>query len=383
MKKLITLFVLSFCLTTSYAQTLYESITSDKLDETRQLKIQLPRNYDQNTERSYPVIVVLNAEYLFEPVAGAADYFSYWDDIPEVIVVGIIQGEKAADDLLYGEDGLPSKTGAKFYEFIAQEVVPYIDSNFRTQSFKTIVGHNESASYLNYFLLKENPLFQAYISLSPDFSPQMEALMIGNFNDPSKSQTTFYYLATAKNDTKRNKKRIEALHEELKTIEKDNLSYNYNMFEEGNHYSVVPKGIPNALENIFEVFRPITRKEYKEKIVTSEDPYQYLVDKYTTIETLFGINKQILPNDFKAVETALKKQEKWNLFEPLSKLAKKEYPKSVLEVYYLGLMYEHTGEPKKAVKMYKNSYGKEEIGSLTVDYIHSLAEEIEIDFGWK
>ena len=63
--------VLFLCLSfVCIAQTQYEEISSIKLDETRQLKIQLPRNYESNVEKTYPVIVVLDGDYLFEPVAG-------------------------------------------------------------------------------------------------------------------------------------------------------------------------------------------------------------------------------------------------------------------------------------------------------------------------
>jgi len=38
----------------SFAQTIYETISSEKLGETRELKIQLPRNYEENTEKNLP-----------------------------------------------------------------------------------------------------------------------------------------------------------------------------------------------------------------------------------------------------------------------------------------------------------------------------------------
>ena len=83
------------------AQVIYEEFNSDRLQETRRLKIQLPRNYDTNTDKVYPVIIVLDADYLFEPVAGNVDYFSYWEDMPESIVVGVMQARTRFDDCNY------------------------------------------------------------------------------------------------------------------------------------------------------------------------------------------------------------------------------------------------------------------------------------------
>ena len=92
------LLLLSACLLLSFStlaqsKIIYEEFASNKLDETRKLKIQLPRDYDVNTDKVYPIIIVLDANYLFEPVAGNVDYFSYWEDMPESIVVGIMQGD--------------------------------------------------------------------------------------------------------------------------------------------------------------------------------------------------------------------------------------------------------------------------------------------------
>ncbi|WP_431159489.1 alpha/beta hydrolase-fold protein, partial [Winogradskyella poriferorum] len=69
------------------AQAIYKTIESEKLQESRELKIQLPRNYDPETKRTYPLVVVLDGDYLFEPVACNIDYQAYWQDIPDCIVV--------------------------------------------------------------------------------------------------------------------------------------------------------------------------------------------------------------------------------------------------------------------------------------------------------
>jgi hypothetical protein len=383
MKRIILFYLLVLYISSSFSQTLYESITSDKLGEARQVKIQLPRNYDKNLTLTYPVFIVLDGDYLFEPVAGNVDFYSYWEDMPDAIVVGIMHGDKRQDDFLYDEEGFPSETGAKFFEFIGFELFPYLDNNFRTEKFRTIVGHEESANYLNYYLFKDIPLFNAYISLSPKLSPNMENRVIERLGSMQEEQNIFYYLSTADNDIKRHKTSISNFDQSLQVIDKENVSYSYNKFPEGSHYSVVTSGLPQAIDNIFKAYRPITRKEYKEDILTAENPYDYLVKKYDDIKTLFGIDKQILGNDFKAIETALRKKEAWDSFPLLAKLAKENYPKSLLPMYYMAIFYEETGEPKKAVKSYKSGYGQIEVAGITVDYMLSKAEEIEIDFGWK
>jgi len=97
MRKLFLLIATTFMCNNLIAQTVYKEIDGPN-GEKRQLKIQVPRNYEKNVDTMYPVIIVLDGDYLFEPVAGIADYYSYWDEMPDVIVVGINQSKtKDAD----------------------------------------------------------------------------------------------------------------------------------------------------------------------------------------------------------------------------------------------------------------------------------------------
>ena len=79
---LTTAYLLFFVTGFAQSKIIYEEFSSIKLGETRQLKIQLPRDYKENIDKVYPIILVLDANYLFEPVAGNVDYFAYWEDMP-------------------------------------------------------------------------------------------------------------------------------------------------------------------------------------------------------------------------------------------------------------------------------------------------------------
>ena len=155
MKKIILVITGLFFGLNSFSQSkvIYEEFQSSILDQSRRLKIQLPRDYEENTEKVYPIVLVMDANYLFEPVAGNVDFFSYWEDMPESIVVGIMQGNTRYDDCNYGDtDFMPDGTGADFFEFIGLELIPYIDNNYRTAKFTIAVGHDFTANFINYFL---------------------------------------------------------------------------------------------------------------------------------------------------------------------------------------------------------------------------------------
>ncbi|MFC4723092.1 alpha/beta hydrolase [Geojedonia litorea] len=382
MNKLILLCVLCFSLNTVHSQAKYETIRSNKLGEDRQLKILLPRGYNPDDTKKYPLIIVLDGDYLFEAVAGNVDYYSYWEDMPESIVVGIKQADQRYDDCMYSEqNSLPIETGAAFFEFIGMELIPYLNKTFKTENFRAIVGHGETANFINYFLFKDQPLFQAYVCIAPDLASQTGQYLTERLKVFEKK--IFYYMATSSNDAPSINENVVALDKNIKALENKNLLYNFDNFEGPSHYALPAHAIPKALESIFFVFQPISKKEYTETILKLEtSPVDYLLEKYKTIKELFGIEKQILVNDFKAIQAAIEKSKSFEYYEDLGKIARKEYPDTLLGSYYLARFYEETGEPKKAMKTYKSAYILQEIGGITKDLMLEKAEEIKADFGF-
>lgn len=381
MKRFIYLFVFVLLVQNISAQATFKSFNSEILGEARDIKILLPKSYGTG-EKSYPIILTLDGDYMFEIVSGNVDYASYWEDIPEAIVVGVNQFGKRDNDMLYSEqNSLPIETGAAFFEFISMELIPYIEKTYRTEKFKVAIGHGVTANFINYYLLKEEPLFNAYIAISPDLAPDMTSFLSEKF---SKIESKiFYYLATSNNDVKSLQEGTKALNNTIKTVENKNVLSSFDNFEDPTHYSLPAHAIPNALEDIFFVFRPISKQEYKDTILKLEgSPVDYLIEKYETIEDLFGLDKQILINDFRAIAAAIKKTEKYEYFESLGKLARKQYPNTLLGNYYLGRFYEETGNPKKAMKTYQSAYILEEAGGITKDHVLELSEQIKADFGY-
>lgn len=366
----------------SFAQIKYESISSQKLGETRQIKIQLPRDYEENTEKRYPVVVVLDGDYLFEPIAGMVDYYSYWEDAPEMIVIGINQdGIRMADTFYSEQNFLPDGKGAKFFEFIGMELLAQMDQKYRTANFRIIVGHDFTSNFINYYLLKQNPIFQGYINLSPDLAPEMANRV---FDALSTAETKkWYYMATGTSDVPALKDNILSFDNKLKSLENKLVEYKFDNFEGGTHYSLVGKAIPSAIESMFEVYRPISTKDYNEVLLqTSVSPSEYLADKYNSIEELYGIKRKISINDFMAVYKAIEKTRNWEEYKNLYKMAHDHYPGTMLGTFFEARYEEETGNPKRAMRIYQNAYGQEKIAFLDTDFMLEKAEAIKKDFGY-
>jgi predicted alpha/beta superfamily hydrolase len=380
MKKLLLLLICIYS-STFYAQNkkVTDTIFSNKLNEDREIIIGLPPSYDKHPNQKFPILVLLDGDFLFDPFQGALSYGNYWDDLPEVIIVGITQNknnERETDCMVDETTGLPSEKGESFFEFIGMELLPYIQKNFRTAPFKMIAGLDTTAGFLNLYLYKDNPVFDAYISMSPELPNTMEE------NIPQRlaaiQKPLFYYHSSADGDVKKMRNRIIALDEVAKKINKETVNYRFDDFKGASHYSLVLNSIPSALYQIFSVYQPISTVEFNEKIATLSSGYvDYLIKKYDVIDKSFALKLPIRLNDFKAIEAAILKNKAYDEFDKLSQLARKNYPKSMLADYQMGQMYEKKGDNARAVKSYLSAFQREEIGDLTKEMMIERADELK------
>jgi uncharacterized protein len=384
MKKII-LFLLMTLSFSGFGQKLKDSILSKKLDAYRYLTVSLPPSYDRETKKVYPLLFLLDGDYLFDPFQGAISYGNYWDDLPEVIIVGLAQNrenERDSDCTFDDSTGLPEGKGESFFEFIGGELLPFLQNKYRISPFKIIAGHDVTAGYMNLFLYKDNPLFNAYISLSPELATEMEvrvAERLGTFK-----QNMFYYQSSADGDIKKMRTKIATLDENIKAANNTSLNYKYDDFKGASHYSLVLYSIPSALYQFFAAYQPISTSEFQEKIVKLESGYvDYLKNKYEVLEKALGIKMPIRLNDFKAIEAAILKNKAYNEFELLAQLSKKMYPKSMLGDYHMAMFYENTGDIKNAVRYYQNGFQMQEIGDLTKDMMLGKADELRVQIKKK
>ncbi|HXJ99908.1 MAG TPA: alpha/beta hydrolase-fold protein [Gelidibacter sp.] len=353
MQKITFLFVFLLSVSTN-AQAIYQSIQSSKLGESRDIKIQLPRNYNPEDKTQYPLVIVLDGDYLFEPFAGNVDYQAYWGEMPQCVVVGINQSRSREKDLFYDKEiYFPAHEGASFFEFIGMELIPYIESKYNVSKFRIVAGHDLSANFINYYLFKDNPIFRAFILLSPDLAPEMSTRVQERLT--SLNTDTFYYIATADNDLDKLKEKIVAHNVQLNHLSNPKLHYRFDDFNDADHYSLVGLGIPKALNEIFSLYKPINKKEYTDQMLTyPEGPFKYLQKKYADIKFFYGFEKKVVENDIRAVAAAAMKNDDREALKELSKLARKEYPESMISAYYTGMYYENENNVKKALHNYQS-----------------------------
>ena len=391
MKNIFSFIIISFILNLGFSQNLdslnitkiNDTIFSKFLNKERSIEIQLPRSFNENDEKKFPLVIVLDGDYMFNMVSGSIDYLSYWGDIPENIVVGIKQNETRYKDVsvLDNINNTPITSTLSFYNFIENELIPYISKNYRGSTFRIIIGQERTANFINFFLLKENPIIRGYISVSPKFSKNMDKYLIQKLNNTKNK--VLYVISSSKNDFKSIYEDVLDTSKSLDSIKNKNVKFKSFIFNNENHYVVPSVSIPSSIRSLYSIYSDIDRIEYDSIISKLEiSPLNYLLNKYELIKDFYDIEKRISINDFMAIEEYIELNEMYEFFDDLSKLAIQEYPQTILPSYYKGRFYEETGNPRKAMHIYRSAYNMDNVSGLTKDYLIELADKIKSDFNF-
>src|ERR1700744_2606204 len=150
------------------------------------LLIGLPRNYETRHER-FPVIYLLDADFSFALTQDIQRHTTDRGQEKEAIVVGIAYPGADTDLPTYERtrtrDYTPTHTpdggysaeiqklsggGPKFLDVLSDELLPYIDANYRTDpAQRMIVGHSFGGLFACYAMLTKPSLFHDYLVVSP------------------------------------------------------------------------------------------------------------------------------------------------------------------------------------------------------------------------
>ena len=152
---------------------------SKTIKDTFKIFICLPKKYDTNKD-TYPAVYVLDANVAFEMVSTLMKLISNGLDCRQAIYIGIGYNDFMLMDSLRGRDysyphkeEIPGSGGGQLFTiFLRNELIPYIDSTYRTKSGdNTLIGHSLGGYYVFYNMLssavEDKPMFKNYIAGSP------------------------------------------------------------------------------------------------------------------------------------------------------------------------------------------------------------------------
>jgi predicted alpha/beta superfamily hydrolase len=268
------------------------SFESKILNQQRDLLVYTPPSYGFNDNEQFPVLYMVDADYNFHYVTGLIELLSSISaNIPEMLVVGI-SGKGTGT---YRKQSKPpydvSDKGSAdvTLKFINDEVMPLINSKYKTNGYKILAGHSIGGLFSTYAMLSEHEMFDAFIAISPSLWWEDEALKKQTLEQFAKKQqipATFYIsLANEKGMG------VHGFVEMLQSKGPRSLNLHFKHFPDESHGSVGLATYRWALQDLFASYRPEGKFFTDAKAVA--DYYLLNKEKY---KTTFHISAGFLRN---------------------------------------------------------------------------------------
>jgi predicted alpha/beta superfamily hydrolase len=161
---------------TNLYNTQVKIIRSAIIDDDFYIYISLPDDY-KKSGKQYAVLYLFDGDVTFGMATSIARYLEFGNTIPELIIVGIGYGVmKESEGNMRRRDftisSLRGRTGSGgaplFREFIKEELIPFIDTTYRTATDnRTLYGYSLGGLFATYTLFTEPDIFNHYIIGSP------------------------------------------------------------------------------------------------------------------------------------------------------------------------------------------------------------------------
>ena len=152
-----------------HAQQTKEEIVSTKTGDTYELIIRKPKTFD--TTKSYHLVYFTDAGIN----SGKAILSQPEENMKNCILIGIAHRgdwdtKRQRDFIASDAGGYSDKDfgqASKFFLFMKDELMPYVNKRFTKQKSKVFIGHSFGGLLALYISMKENKLFDHYYAVSP------------------------------------------------------------------------------------------------------------------------------------------------------------------------------------------------------------------------
>lgn len=276
-------------------------IHSKELKTDRKIWVNVPEYYELNKD-SLQLIFLLdgNNKSLFDYTvaskrfleSNSADLSEY--KAPKSIIVGIEQAENRWND--FGD----SSNSPKFLSFLETEVIPFVNSNYRTVHYKILIGHSLGGRFAITTFLSHPDLFNAVIAASPAIPSKMIGTILSRFDTLFKSKLPYdkaFYFSTTylKGDGTEEgfRKFSEALEEYLKNRTGTNFRFAFNSSATLGHAKSPFFSIPEGLHFIYS---PSLWQLSADSLFNKNSSAVSAVNNYVKrIENKFGIQISVHP----------------------------------------------------------------------------------------
>lgn len=240
-----------------------DTLYSGVLDEDREIIVRLPRHYENEQKKKYPVIIKLDGSNRLWRWDDSLDILTSVERGFEAIVVALPntsgpnrQRDYTPPNMKRDLDIDKPELGEadKFLQFIKTEVIPYIDDRYRTDSKRMIAGHSRGGLFVVYSMITDPSYFSAYFAFSPAIWRD-ESLIVNDFNnsmDKLQDCNCFLYMSMGDNENKKMKAAYSELTELLQLHQFNSLKWQADYAKNADHKSTPIIAIPIGLSKLTE-----------------------------------------------------------------------------------------------------------------------------------
>ncbi len=260
-------------------------LQSRVLGEERRLYVSLPASYAR-TKQSYPVVYMTDGEAQFLHTLATAAFLARNGLMPEVIVVAVANTDRTRDLSPSRDPRIATSGGAdRFLEFFERELIPFVESTYRTAPFRIFAGHSLGGLFAFHSMRVKPELFQAVIAVSPwlVYDDRRELALLTPFltSDAVKTRALFF---TSGDEGPAMSDVIGSVTKALKARKDKGLRFGSAHFPAENHGSVVLLSHYAALRMIFDGWALPVDPE-SERIVATLDGIK---KRYADLSERFG-----------------------------------------------------------------------------------------------
>ena len=292
-------------------------IDSKILGEEREVWVYKPGGFYgmDEVDVTYPVAYVMDGESQFIPTVGILDQMSSPgsanDKVPQMMVVGIVNTNRNRDltptKAMLGKDSssIHITGGADLMaSFIAEELIPYIESNYPTTPHRVLVGHSLGGLFVLNTLMKFPDMFQNYLSIDPALSWDeerfannvIEALKSSDFDRKklyvatANNLMSWMELEDAKTDTTEIMKMMRSNLKFKDALQDANLdiSYENRYYEDENHFQIPLKASYDGFSYFYDYYTFPNMIEYYYPRAEENDLIEELEAHYEHISQEMG-----------------------------------------------------------------------------------------------
>jgi len=342
---------------------LKQEFHSEILSDHRTLRIFLPESYE-HSGKSYPVIYVLDGEFLFEPTVATTKTRSGRDLMPESIVVGI---DNSSNDQRFGM-GMPMRRSpngsvsfeegrpGEFLAFLKNELMPDIERDYRTAPHRTLIGMSPTNGPVITGYLDQTGLFHAWLAFSADvhFYLPDNSLIANRLVETAIAQSDrrgWFYISRGAHDLPHNSPELP---DAFSKLEKGFAPLNgrfaakAEIIPDGEHYASALDSLISAFAFIYP--ETVWRPDYR-ALRSSEKPTEELRAFYENLSKDYGfkaypaIDGYWMGNSVAGFGRRLMSQERFDEAAKLYSWALEYYPNSSYLHHLLSMASEHAGRP--------------------------------------